>query len=114
MSKRWVSRESKCDFRGRENRSMKSNKIRVTPRGAQLFLPQLPPGAVVLGVVQRGLQIGALVRDKAGEYLQINGDTAQVLNKSAVEHALRAAMLSTPRAPARPVVGVRRRRLVER
>ena len=51
MSKRWVSRESKCDFRGRENRSMKSNKIRVTPRGAQLFLPQLPPGAVVLGVV---------------------------------------------------------------
>ena len=45
-------------------------------------------GLSILGTVQRGLQIGALARNPEGEYLQVNGDITQPLNKSRVELAL--------------------------
>lgn len=58
-----------------------------------------------LGVVQRGLEIGALARDlSAGTYLLVNGDLRQILNSSKVEAALRSAHMAASRAYApRPV-----------
>ncbi len=64
-----------------------------------------------LGTIQRGMEIGALAKDTAGAYLQVNGDVRQVLNTSRVEAALRAASPKAPQyrprpqaAPATPVV----------
>jgi hypothetical protein len=39
------------------------------------------------------MEIGALARDRAGDYWQVNGDIRQVLNKSRVTTQLRKAMV---------------------
>ena len=44
-----------------------------------------------LGVIRRGMEIGALAKDATGAYLQVNGDMRQVLNKSRVETYMRSA-----------------------
>ncbi|MES2091274.1 MAG: hypothetical protein V4532_15035, partial [Pseudomonadota bacterium] len=44
-----------------------------------------------LGVIRRGMEIGALAKDEAGAYWQVNGDMRQVLNKSRVEAYMRTA-----------------------
>ncbi len=44
-----------------------------------------------LGVIRRGMEIGALAKDMAGAYWQVNGDMRQVLNKSRVEAHMRTA-----------------------
>ena len=46
-------------------------------------------GLAFLGTIRRGMEIGALARDEAGGYLQVNGDIHQVLNKSRVAAHLR-------------------------
>ncbi|HSV54774.1 MAG TPA: hypothetical protein VLJ57_21810 [Burkholderiaceae bacterium] len=48
-------------------------------------------GLDFLGTIRRGMEIGALARDEAGGYLQVNGDIHQVLNKSRVAAHLRKA-----------------------
>jgi len=97
--------------------------LRITPTGGERFLPRLPPGAHLLGTVQRGLQIGALVQLADRSYAQLNGDVLEHLNSSQVEHALRSALGSAhhrgaraaqqpaaPRAP--PQVIVKKRRVI--
>jgi len=87
-------------------------RIRLGP-GWSAFVPQ-PVDIRLLGVVQRDLQIGALAQCHDGSYVQINGDVVQPLNRSQVEHALRASaqagpnVSGTPAPP--PAVTVRKRR----
>lgn len=52
-----------------------------------------------LGVIRRGMEIGALAQDQAGTYVQVNGDMRRSLNKSRVESLLKSARVVTPRAP---------------
>jgi hypothetical protein len=47
-----------------------------------------------LGVIRRGIEIGALAQDKDGAYFQVNGDMRQVLNKSRITALLRSAKVS--------------------
>jgi len=68
----------------------------VTPGDGWRMFAQPHNDLEYLGTIQRGLEIGALARDLAGHYLQVNGDIRQTLNASRVETALRAAK---PRAP---------------
>ena len=44
-----------------------------------------------LGTIRRGMEIGALARDEAGAFWQVNGDVHKALNKSRVSSLLRAA-----------------------
>ena len=101
---------------------MSSSKARVKRFGAERFVPQVPRGAEVLGVIERRMQVGALVRLGDGGYVQMNGDIAQPLNASMVERALRAVRPVARRqrewvAPQQqnvlvaPLVTVRRRRV---
>lgn len=80
-------------------------------------------GLTFLGTIRRGMEIGALARDEAGGYLQVNGDIHQVLSKGRVAAHLRKAVVrpdqigvtcqptQTERA-AVPVVIKRRRRML--
>jgi hypothetical protein len=84
--------------------------------GWMAFAPQLAD-VLLLGVVQRGLQIGALAQRGDGSFVQINGDVVQSLNRSRVEHVLRtsadgiAVSLGAPATSAvPPAVTVRKRR----
>ena len=52
----------------------------------------------LLGVIRRGMEIGALARDAAGAYFQVNGDMRQLLNKSRMEALLRSARVISPKA----------------
>jgi hypothetical protein len=82
------------------------------------YVPRAPAGAELLGVVERGMQIGALARLADGSFVQVNGDVMQPLNRSQVESALRTARParanlgrpSSSLAPASPVVTIKRRR----
>ena len=75
-----------------------------------------------LGTIRRGIEIGALAKDPDGNYLQVNGDMRQTLNKSRIENLLRSAKPAIVRAPvvrqptteqrAAVVVTVKRRRVV--
>lgn len=66
-------------------------KIRVVlhERAHLRFVPRVPPGGELLGVVERGMHIGALARLQDGSFVQVNGDVIQPLNRSQVETALR-------------------------
>lgn len=44
-----------------------------------------------IGVIRRGIEIGALARDEHGAYLQVNGDMRQPLNASRIQALLRSA-----------------------
>jgi hypothetical protein len=63
-------------------------------------------GLSIMGTVQRGLQIGALAVNPDGEYLQVNGDVTQPLNKSRVELALKKSggLPKPPKPSAGPTV----------
>ena len=80
-------------------------------------------GLAFLGTIRRGMEIGALARDEAGGYLQVNGDIHQVLNKSRVAAHLRKAsprpepvagayQATEAERPAVSVVVKRRRRIL--
>lgn len=86
-----------------------------------LYVPQLPAGAKLVGVVTRGLEIGALVQCEDGGYAKVNGDVVEVLNPHHVKAALgraRPARLRERAQPgassalptAAPVVTIKRRR----
>lgn len=53
----------------------------------------------LLGVIRRGIEIGALARDKDGAFLQVNGDMRQPLNTSRIQALLRSARPDTRSAP---------------
>ncbi|RZI83548.1 MAG: hypothetical protein EOP38_12245 [Rubrivivax sp.] len=75
-----------------------------------------------LGTIRRGIEIGALAKDTDGNYLQVNGDMRQTLNKSRVDNLLRSAKPAVVRAPvvrqptadqrAAVVVTVKKRRVI--
>lgn len=89
-----------------------------------LYVPQLPSGAAVIGVVTRGLEIGALVRCDDGNYVKVNGDVVEPLNPHHVKAALgrakppKSLLLQDRSHPAtnaqepssKPVVIIKRRR----
>ena len=81
-----------------------SPKLRVSLNGRSSlrFVPRVPSGGVLLGVVQRGMHIGALARLPDGSFVQVNGDVIQPLNRSQVETALRKASVPTERSMAAP------------
>ncbi len=49
------------------------------------------PGLLYLGTIRRGMEIGALAIDETGDYVQVNGDIHQALNKSRIAAYLRKA-----------------------
>lgn len=53
----------------------------------------------LLGVIRRGIEIGALARAKDGAFLQVNGDMRQPLNNSRIQALLRSARSDTRSAP---------------
>lgn len=64
-------------------------RIVLHERAHLRFVPRVPPGGVLLGVVERGMHVGALARLQDGSFVQVNGDVVQPLNRSQVETALR-------------------------
>jgi hypothetical protein len=52
-----------------------------------------------IGVIRRGIEIGALAQDKSGAFWQVNGDMRQVLNTSKVQALLRSARPDTRPPP---------------
>ncbi|WP_284617538.1 hypothetical protein [Aquabacterium humicola] len=90
-------------------------KVIFLPVGAEPFLPRAPAQGTVLGVVQRGMLTGALVKLDDGTYVQVNGDFVEPLNASSVEHAIRVAnRLNRVHAPAsHPTIVVKRRRVID-
>ncbi len=91
--------------------------MRVLPFGERLFVPQVGPDVHLLGVVQGGLETGALARLADGSYAQVNGDIVQPLNPVQVETALRYAGValeqSAPVVAMKPTVIVKRRRVLQ-
>lgn len=88
-----------------------------------LYVPQPPAGGLVVGVVRRGLEIGALVRCQDGSYVKVNGDVVEPLNAYHVKAALGLArparlresgqaMTNAPRPIAAPVVTIKRKRFI--
>lgn len=57
------------------------------------------PDLEYLGVIRRGIEIGALAKDKDGAFLQVNGDMRQPLNTSRIQALLRSARPDTRSAP---------------
>ncbi len=67
-------------------------RLIVTAGGPwRLYQHQPPPGMQMLGTVQRGLEIGALARTRAGLLVQLNAGSVRALDQRKAEAALRAA-----------------------
>lgn len=64
-------------------------RVFLNDRAHLRFVPRVPPGGVLLGVVERGMHIGALAKLQDGSFVQVNGDVIQPLNRSQVETAMR-------------------------
>ncbi|WP_157158247.1 hypothetical protein [Delftia sp. Cs1-4] len=92
--------------------------MRVLPFGVRQFVPRVGPQVRLLGVVQRGLETGALALLPDGVYAQVNGDIVQPLNRAQVEAALRCAGMAfeapRPASAGQPTVIVKRRRTLQR
>lgn len=70
------------------------------PRSTLLMAVAPELGVRVIGTVQRGCEFGYLAMSPLGEYLQVNGSVARVLNASQVRAAMRSAV--GPRERQRP------------
>lgn len=57
------------------------------------------PDLEYLGVIRRGIEVGALAKDADGQFLQVNGDMRQVLNASRIQALLRSARPATKPVP---------------
>jgi hypothetical protein len=102
-----------------EMQQPKRSAMRLVKSGAERFCPPVIAGSHLIGVVQRGLQIGALIEMPDGSYAQANGDVLQKLNTSRVREAMRSAgwgrpatALAAPRESSPPTVIVKRRRVI--
>ena len=72
----------------------KSPEIALGDRWMQFAFPR--DDLEYLGTIRRGLEIGALARDRDGNFLLVNGDVQQTLNRSKIESLLRSTRPSTP------------------
>jgi hypothetical protein len=72
-------------------------QIQLGPHGMR-FTPHSEAWEV-LGSVQQGQAIGALVRLAAGGYAQVNGDFVRVLNGAQVAYVLRSLRCRASRHP---------------
>jgi hypothetical protein len=76
--------------------------IRLGPQGQHYTDPQ--PGTQVLGTVQEGQAIGALVRLADGSYAQVNGDFVRPLSTSRVDYIIAPKLRKQRGAPPPPEV----------
>ena len=103
--------------------------VRLGPTEWPRFTYERPPGdrLTLLGVVSRGIQIGALAQTADGQFLQVNGDHESPLPAGAMRRLVEKAGRARPAAPPRtlglrrtptdapaPVVTVKKRRVVVR
>lgn len=70
-------------------RKVNTAQISLGEGWRQFAFPQVD--VEFIGVIRRGMEIGALAQDRTGAFLQVNGDMRQVLNKSRVQALLRSA-----------------------
>lgn len=73
---------------------MHNNRFRlsVNPEGNwRLYAPVRPENMVMLGIVRRGQQVGALARTQAGIYVMLCGGGLSTLPQHKVAAALRQA-----------------------
>jgi predicted nucleotidyltransferase len=76
-----------------------TNDTQITLGEGWRQFAQLREDLTFMGVIRRGMEIGALAKDASGAYLQVNGDIRQVLNSSRVEAKLRSAVVRQPPVP---------------
>lgn len=57
------------------------------------------PDLDFIGVIRRGLEIGALAQDKSGAFWLVNGDVRTLLNASRMKALLKAARADMRQAP---------------
>lgn len=57
----------------------------------RLYTNNCPPGWIMLGTIQRGMEIGALAKSAAGVYAQINAGTVRSLDQRKVQATINAA-----------------------
>lgn len=69
---------------------LERGRVEVDRNGPwRLYQPHVPSGWVILGTVQRGMEIGALGRNKGtGEYAQLNAGAVKSLDQRKVAAAL--------------------------
>lgn len=92
-----------------------STSVQITPGRGWTRFTYARVDMALLGVVQIGLQIGALAQLPGGEYAQVNGDFIELLDSAQVVAALQRAGLPARTAPAasRPAtVTIKKRRHV--
>ncbi len=90
-----------------------SNDIQIVLGDGWKRFAFAPEGLDYLGTIQRGMEIGALAKDVAGDYWQVNGDVRQALNASRVAAHLRKALAQRgPHAAGRSATGVARAAVV--
>lgn len=87
--------------------AMTKSSLRVSvsfTANAALYVPRPPQGAVIVGVVIRGIEIGALARCADGSFVKVNGDVVTRLNPRHVQAALDRARPRKPRESLAPVM----------
>lgn len=89
----------------------------IKPKASvRMFVLVEHKGFEYLGVIQRGMQVGALALKPDGSYVQVNGSFVQPLNHADVERALTKKAAGPHRQRdvcaevSAPVVSFRRRR----
>ena len=78
---------------------MRKQALKIRLGGGWAFFSNVRPNMQMLGTVQDGMQIGALVQTAEGGYAQVNGDILRPLNTSKVEHALDSVTKTSRRQP---------------
>ncbi len=66
-------------------------RLHITPGGPWRLYTHAIHGMQMLGTVQRGMEIGALARTRAGLLVQLNAGSVRALDQRKAEAALRAA-----------------------
>lgn len=80
-------------------RTKKTNTAQVTLGEGWRQFAFAQSDVELLGVIRRGIEIGALAKDADGNYMQLNGDMRQTLNKSRIDALLRSARTDARPAP---------------
>lgn len=80
-----------------KSRKASTTQIKVGDGWRQFAFAQLDLDFI--GVIRRGMEIGALAQDKSGVYWLVNGDMRQMLNASRMNALLRHAKREPERVP---------------
>lgn len=102
-----------------------SSNPKITLGGGWRQFAFAQPDLEYLGVIQRGMEIGALARNADGQFMQINGDVRQLVNAGKVRAILKSMrpvkkLMSVTQPPtieqrARVVVTIKpKRKLIEK